>query len=169
MKNLIYINEREREDYFNKKITRISKSRKTWKDISKEWKNLTFNEKENAANKRVAGHEKLLKYNNTCEENKEIIKKIKELCEKNGCNLYIFIAPMSEQYLKSMSNMYKEKSNELISFLKELNVNVMDFNISSCFKEDDFVDADHLDEQGAIKLSSIIYSQQLEDFYLVKN
>lgn len=142
--------------YFDADITRESKSRKTWKDLSKEWVDLSDLEKQEAAVNRALSHEKLLKYCDTCTENKTIIKNIQKLCRDYNCKLTVFIAPMSKQYLMAMSDNYKEKSRELIRFLKYENISFFDFNSSGGFENQDFVDSDHLSLSGATKLSAMI-------------
>lgn len=142
------------EKYFNQtthtRERRSLISGKTWHSIPKD-------EKECIAEIRVAAHEKTLNYKATLEENKQKLVEFKEMLG-NSIFLCIFIAPMSEEYVSKMSLEYISASRETVQFLEKTADKFIDLNKKVFYKyvPQDFVDADHLNDYGARKMTKEI-------------
>ena len=142
--------------YFDTVVTRESKALKNWPNKEKDWNDLTGDERIEAARMRVLAHERSLKHYQTSQENKKIIREIKKICIDSGYELCVFIAPMTKEYLECMTDDFKQKGQELLDFLKEEEIKVVDCNHYNLFNTEDFVDMDHLSLSGASKLTELL-------------
>lgn len=144
--------------YFNcSSHTRDRRALKTWKDISLAWNELSESERFFAAQSRVMAHEKQFNYVDSERENRKILCELSELCKSRDIKFYIYISPMTNEYIAAMSNYYVRKKKELCDFLKEVADRFIDFNSKEyVFEHKDFVDTDHLSDSGASKLSGYI-------------
>lgn len=90
--------------------------------------------------------------------NKRIIIDVIQNCEKNGVKLLLVTTPTFHTYY---DNIDKEQYELMTTFCDSLsqaygNVEYLNLFKDSRFKEDDFFDADHVEAEGAIKLTKII-------------
>lgn len=149
-------------DYFSNRGREL-RARKTWKDVNKKWSELTPDEKMEAANERVRGHELFFRHKNTLNENVLLLRRMFELSRMMNVELFIFIAPMSLCYLEAMSKEYRKKKDELHDIAINFSDKFIDFNDKEyTFFDEDFVDADHLSKLGAKKLGKYLKD---EGFY----
>lgn len=122
------------------------------------WNRLPENEREDIASDRVGAHEKFLKFDETTlGENKKILKNFKNTLI-NDTLLYIFVPPMTEEYLHNMSAKYNSLAKKSTEFCKSIADKFMDLNETSLYRYSpkDFVDADHLSDSGAKKMTKEI-------------
>lgn len=143
--------------YFSDFRKRENYATRTWGDKDRNWFELTKTDRLGAAVERVNVHEKLLKYDITCEENKSIVRNMKEYCRQRNIKFYTLCAPMTCEYRNMMSDDYLRKAKELKEFLSENSDMFIDYNGGEFgFETNDFIDSDHLSYSGALKLTYLI-------------
>lgn len=97
------------------------------------------------------------------EENQlEYLEKLLEKTQENNQNLILIIPPAKKLYKESIPN-----GKEIFKHLFEMcnkykQVNILDFYNSNLFSEDDFIDSDHLNKDGQIKMTEFIKNRILE-------
>lgn len=151
------------EQYFeDMRHSRIDKARVTWSDKSTLWSDLSEKERIQAAQVRSNAHSRLFKHEDTKLENIEGLIGIHSQCSQKGIKFYIFLAPMSDEYMKSLSSVYKDKIPEIKAILKNYSDGFIDYNNDERiqFTAVDFVDSDHMSDSGAEKFTKIV----VEDF-----
>lgn len=74
---------------------------------------------------------------------------------KELANIYIVIPPATKYYKKYCSGEFKEMFYNVLEIAKDSGalLEVLDFWDDEAFSDDDFNDMDHLNEQGAAKLT----------------
>lgn len=81
------------------------------------------------------------------------LERIKSLCLSKNIPLYFFITPTKSSAQANLSP-YKRSLDPLLSKIKRMNIEVVDGNmIATNLNEKDFVDFNHLNENGANKLT----------------
>lgn len=92
-------------------------------------------------------------------DDKENLQNIMAYCEKNQIELHFFSAPMSDFRLVSLHN-YDEYVQEISSYLESFGYDYYDFNLCKpeylSLNETDFIDDNHLNRQGADKVTTLI-------------
>lgn len=153
--------------YFNnKRMTRENKKRITWENNKKKWFELEEQERIQAGLMRALGHSKFLKYEKSFCENKNILIELYGLLKSQNIKFLVYIAPFSKEYLTGMTEEFKKKATENIRLLESNSDYFYDFNhltyieknyqdINS-FENQDFIDADHLSDLGAYKMTNKI-------------
>lgn len=76
-------------------------------------------------------------------------------CKNRNINLLLVITPQTPYYRNYLSQEFKSTFYDVLNGVDEI-VHLLDLSDDSSFKDDDFVDTDHLDDRGARKLTSII-------------
>lgn len=96
---------------------------------------------ENAFEKFVQGHETLA-----------------ELCKEQGAELVLVSAPVYRTYQEAISDVIVQEMRDLADSLnsKYHNIEYYNFLFAEGFEDDDFKDAGHLTETGAIKFSKML-------------
>jgi len=127
----------------------------------KKWSELSAEERDAFGKRRTDDHNKILKYEKTIEENFSILKELIAFLDKEDVKPYIVITPFSDEYNKYILPKYKEL---ISSALKQLpnNVCFIDMNDKNLCNSDDFVDTDHLNGNGAKKVSKYIVENILK-------
>lgn len=92
------------------------------------------------------------------DENFKSLQKTITLCKKNNIKIIFVTTPTHQTYYKNLSKNQLEKTTETITKLVEYNSNCEYINLlkSNKFTNEDFYDADHLNEIGAKKLSLLL-------------
>lgn len=87
-----------------------------------------------------------------------------ELADKRGARLILLFTPMYNTYNNSTSPIVIEEMNAFVSHLKQKyrNVEYYDYSKDERFVNDDFKDASHLTENGAVKFSKIVKEEILD-------
>lgn len=119
------------------------------------WSSLSISEKETIGLQRANSHNKNLQYISTFKENVHIFDNIINLCQSNNISVFIVIPPVADYYIKNLDNDFQKY---YLSVLKNYTnqVKIIDLTSNNSFSDSDFSDQDHLNEQGAIKLTTII-------------
>lgn len=118
---------------------------------------INVEEKNQFARGRVDNHNKLRKYKDVFDENVAILRAfLRYLSSKNVKPIIVnFIT--TEYYNNFFDKGYILEYNNIIKELKdEFVFEFIDLNGFSIFKETDFVDIDHMSDEGALKVSKIL-------------
>lgn len=111
--------------------------------------------KEESAQIRTIAHNKVIKYIDSYKENIETLNSFVCFCNRRNVIVYLISFPSTIFYQRYLLKEYKE------SYMLALNsisgqIKFIDFNDLDMFEDKDFVDMDHLDKSGAIKVSEYI-------------
>lgn len=157
--------------YFDEIHSRENRKRVTWEEPKVSWFQLNRENRIEAGYKRVLGHEKFLNYENSFVENIKIVNSLYSLCKDKKIRFEIVFAPFSNEYLSGMSINYAEKAIEVKQILAQSCDYIYDMNNlklvngiiqfdNNGFAEIDFVDADHLSDDGAKKFRTMLENLQ---------
>ena len=109
-----------------------------------------------AINRTLNGHNKHIKHEFTRKENGEYLSEIVDILTQNDIKVYFFITPYTRNYLKYIDSRYKPDILNALNNLKDP-VEFLDMNdYSDIFSDEDFIDSDHLNKQGAIKATALL-------------
>jgi hypothetical protein len=107
--------------------------------------------------KERAGFHNKLNYPSSRLENKEILSNILKILQNNGVKPIVTIFPTTKYYYENFSSETKNTFYSIINELsKEHNFQVIDLFTSDKFEDTDFVDWDHLNKQGASKMTKML-------------
>lgn len=131
--------------------------RGTW---DQKWFELDDILQEESAYERAKSHNKAIMYLDSYKENMNILNSFIYFCNKSKVKVYIMAFPSTPFYKKYLLKDYKES---YMSALKSINEDIqfIDFNDLDIFNDKDFVDMDHLDKSGAVKISEFINNFKL--------
>ncbi|MCH6201725.1 hypothetical protein MMU07_19245 [Aquiflexum sp. LQ15W] len=89
------------------------------------------------------------------EPNKNYLEEITKICYKKEVELILLIPPIHKSYFERRNEEQVKKTKEFLQYLqiKYPNCILMDFSGDISFLESDFYDSDHLNKEGAKKLS----------------
>lgn len=121
------------------------------------WGELTADERREYAENRVLnGHNKHIEHTETREENGRILSDMVSFLWDNHIKVYFFIMPYTDYYMSVIDTRYKE---DIVKTLNDLPypVEFFDMNdLSGTFTDEDFLDSDHLNLQGAHKATALL-------------
>ena len=119
------------------------------------WGELTAEEQENFAKERAEGHNSVLKYTDSFCENRQILKDYVHFLHLNDVMPIVVIPPFTAAYNRYVDERLKEAVTEMVQSPEEA-LAFVDFNKEAVFDNFDFIDTDHLNENGAKKMSKIL-------------
>lgn len=116
--------------------------------------------KKECSYERAEAHNKAIRYLGSYEENKKVLNSFVSFCNERNVKVCIIAFPSTRFYKKYLLKDYKKS---YMSFLNSIDgaIHFIDFNSSNMFTDEDFVDMDHLDIKGAIKVSKFINNLNL--------
>ena len=124
-----------------------------------DWSLLSDEEREAYTKDRVDnGHNKQIEHTETRVENGKILSEMVSFLYENNIKIYFFVSPFTESYLRRIDPRFKA------DILDELNnlpypVEFLDMNdYSEEFGDDDFLDPDHVNLNGAHKATALLNS-----------
>lgn len=122
------------------------------------WENLSPELRKKEASRRVASHEKSLRYSDSFVENVQLLTDLHDYLAEKNIALNIVIPPFSEEYCQHMSQNFINAAKESECFLRSVSDAYLDANKMPDIKfyAKDFVDMDHLSDSGAEKLTPIL-------------
>ncbi|MDR1025801.1 MAG: hypothetical protein LBL47_00225 [Lactobacillus sp.] len=85
----------------------------------------------------------------------EYLKSIKEICDKDNISLYVVMAPAHVEYKNNLppsSELFKD----LFTLAKKYDINIINLYDNDSFEGKDFGDFDHLNQEGAEKLTLML-------------
>lgn len=141
--------------FFNNDRPRINYATKVWTNQSKDWSTLTEEEKYAAGRMRASQHNECLTYEKTLFENKCIFQNFVNFCNAKNINLLIVVTPATPYYSNELSPKYKKDFYNILNNIEGI-IHLIDLSDSDAFLDIDFNDTDHLNKEGAIKLSTIL-------------
>lgn len=144
------------ENYFNvykKRVPYLPRALQGFRYC--EWNLHTEEEKAILGRARADEHHKFVNYKETFYENKEIFRDYIHYLSIKDIEPIVVVMPFTNQFAKYIENEQKQMFYELLDCAYE-DVQFIDFNEATCFDDNDFMDADHVNESGARKISTIL-------------
>lgn len=120
----------------------------------KKWYELGEDVKAEVGKKRANAHSRI-KYRGSYDDNKVIFKDFIHYLTMKDIKPVVVVTPYSRYYNSYIDKEQKEMFMELLSTVDE-RIEFVDFNDAEGFEDRDFIDADHLNENGAKKVSYIL-------------
>lgn len=134
------------DDYFCPGRTRQSLSDVVWCDPIPEQRRFEL------AKDRTDYHNRLLSHKKTYEENTTIMQKIEELCHSAGVSLTVVVFPSNRYYRNSLSPELKADFERQTGRIRLWDL----FSSDEFDSITDFVDTDHLNENGAKRMTAML-------------
>jgi hypothetical protein len=139
------------QNYYNENRTRLSARGAGYKG----WKNMSFEEREEEAIERTSSINRLFKWKYTYNANMELLHKLCDFCADRNINLMFVVSPLTELFKKYYCPEFRKY------FYKALEnapgeIHLLDLYDDSSYIDEDFVDAYHLDDSGAEKMTKTI-------------
>ena len=122
------------------------------------WQTLDEYEKTKVASERADIHNAMKKYTASKEENDKLLQEIILFLHRNGIRTFVVITPFTGFYNRFIDPSMKK---EIETCLEEVPVPVeyLDMNdYPDCFSDGDFIDADHLNAEGAVHVTAFLNS-----------
>lgn len=142
------------DHYFNTEMKRENRATKLWTDKNMGWADLSEEEKNEAGKKRAENHNSSIKHSLSLIENTAILDRLSEFCFNNKIKLNIVISPSTEYYQKYFDKNYKSLFYNSINKINH-KPEIIDL-FSGVFDDSYFNDTDHLNDEGAKKLTAYI-------------
>ena len=122
-----------------------------------DFKSLNSDDKFSVAIWRATQHNKLI--DEFSKTNESILMEFFDYLESKNVVPIIVVLPTTSYYNRFVDEKYKESFNEIINKLnKNYKFKLIDFNENCELDDSDFIDVDHLNETGSIKLTSQLNS-----------
>lgn len=120
-----------------------------------DWKKISRENRMKMAETRAEQHNQLLKNGAVFQENCELMESMLKQTEKQRSKVWVIIPPFTKEYLLFLNQDMKES---LLSVIENFSytVDYVDLNTTDFFEDSDFLDMDHLNGQGAIKMTNIL-------------
>lgn len=119
------------------------------------WFEIDESYRKRVAYERANAHNKSNKYVGSYKENKEIINSFVKYCNERNVEVCMVAFPSTKFYEETILKEHKENYMEALNSI-DGELHFIDFNDLDIFTDEDFVDMDHLDKSGAIKISKVI-------------
>ncbi len=121
------------------------------------WDELSMSEKKEIALKRTGDHNRLKKHSESRQENGLLVREIAEYLNTYGIKPIFVIFPYTQLYNRYIDAEYKEDIFKLLDSLPVPVVEYLDMNeYQDMFDDTDFLDTDHLNNQGARKATALL-------------
>lgn len=149
-------------NYFNKRQTRFASKSCLWTNPNLEWKDISIEEKIIAGEKRANGHNKSINYKISYNENINTLNDFVKKCNQNDISVHIIVFPSTVQYSSKLDKKHKKYFFEALDKI-DGELHLIDFNNYDQFDDSDFNDMDHLNDNGAIKLTKLLNDIIIKD------
>lgn len=144
-----------RKGFFHCDRPRKVYATKEWEDKTKNWNDLSIDEKKQAARKRAENHNRSIKRESSLAENILHFQKLLCFCQDRNINLWVVVTPGTSYYIDYLLPDFKAVFYEVINSTDGM-VRLLDLANETSFKDEDFNDTDHLNDNGARKLTAYI-------------
>ena len=143
--------EERKDDYFCRERGRQQLSEVVWAELPED-------ERCRLAECRADYHNSLLKHQEIYEENSSVLQKIADLCRAKGVPLSLAVFPSNRYYRSALDPRLKEGYGRQVSNIPERSRPLQwDLFASAEFDAvNDYVDADHLNNRGASKMTAMM-------------
>ncbi len=121
----------------------------------KKWVELEPEQKVKFGKERAEMHNKVMKHETSLKENFEIMSEYIEYLYKHNIRPVVVVTPFTKEYNQYINFEMKLALKKMINKLP-WPVDYVDFNDCDLFDGADFMDTDHLNERGAIKVSEVL-------------
>lgn len=138
--------------YFCHENPRSRFALRLWKDPSKDWVQLSEEEKEDAGKNRSVQHNGVLKHINSLRENTLLFREFISFCMQKQIQVLMVVTPASKYYCKYLDPAFKETYYDILNGT-EGTIHLLDLFTDESFCNEDFLDTDHLNDQGAKKMT----------------
>lgn len=121
------------------------------------WKDLTIQERELAARQRTASHNKFIKRSATIAENRELLAQFIRFLHENHIRPIVAVTAFTKEYMKHTDAEYPALIADMVTHAAREAACPVDFydmnQYDGLWTESDFIDTDHMSEEGAEKAS----------------
>lgn len=142
-------------NYFNSNRTRFSLRCSISGNPTAEWKDISEEQKIISGQERANFHNKGINYIMSYKENIDTLNNFVKLCNQKDIAVYLLAFPLTPYYSSKVDEQYKKYFFEALDKL-EGEFKFIDFNKYNQFDDSDFNDMDHLNDNGAIKLTNLL-------------
>lgn len=120
------------------------------------WNTLSDQQKDNAAYKRCADHNRLFEHKKSHGENVRLINEMTKYLTDRGIRTVYLIMPFTQKYNKYINPEYKQDIEQVLNDMP-YPVEYLDMNdLKDTFTDEDFIDTDHLNMKGAEKATKLL-------------
>lgn len=146
--------------YFNSHCQRATSMTEKLNGIP--WAECNHSLRTQLAQERAEAHNKLIHYEDSLAENKQLMHEFMEYLSSEGIQPIVVIPPFSNEYNSFVLPTYH---HQILNTLDEMpyDIHYVDFNQYDIWSPYDFFDADHLSQQGAIRLSAFLNDMFVSD------
>jgi len=150
--DIFEINNRE---YFCKGREREKLKLCTWNNAKIEWKDVDVLQKIESGEKRANNHNRNKNNEESYLENINHLNSFVKYCNQRNIVVYMIAFPSTSYYKNYLNPDYNKKYKDALNEIKG-EIHLLDFNDLDIFCDDDFNDMDHLNKQGAEKLTLVL-------------
>lgn len=151
----IYVSVQYQADYWNETRKRVDSASKHWTDKTKNWLDLSEDEKIFSGGDRAKLHNKNIKHEATLMENTKLLQDFITFCNENKIGFFVVVPPASKYYRAFSEPKFKEIFYDILNRTKG-EIHLLDLYEEVFFEDKDFNDMDHLSDSGADKMTAII-------------
>lgn len=141
--------------YFSSIINRFHLRMNLAEAGKRKWSELDVSSQKKSAYERAQLHNKCMKYSDSYNENKDTLQSFVAFCKENKVKVCVIAFPHTRFYKEYLSRDFKESYMSALDAIQG-EIQLIDFNDTDLFTDEDFVDMDHLDKSGSIKISNLI-------------
>jgi hypothetical protein len=90
----------------------------------------------------------------------KVLENVIDICKKHNVEIDLVVAPLSKKYISLLpNNDYTFLFSSILEIAKNKSIKIHNFYKDNNFNDADFYDIDHLNKQGAEKLSKLLSAQ----------
>lgn len=141
--------------YFHENRPREKFALKMWEDKNKNWNNLSTIEKEEAGRNRAETHNRSAKRESSLLENITYFQKFLHFCNNRSINVLLVVTPCTTYYLEHLNPEFKSVFYDVLDKTEGI-LHLLDLADDTSFTDEDFNDTDHLNDNGAKKMTEKI-------------
>lgn len=119
------------------------------------WYELSQEEREEFGRQRAESHNKQILHETSFLENCEIMRDYIHLLHLYNILPAVVVTPFTASYNKYVDSRFKDVIKEMLESIPE-EVHYVDINENDLFDDKDFIDTDHLNRHGAMKVSYML-------------
>lgn len=141
-------------EYFHTGYQRFHQKLCLWKD-ARTWQMLSKEEKEKIGKERAEMHNKSFARWETLKENIEILDELVSYCKQQNVEILFCVFPMGDDYMKYINPCFEKCFYQVLDRWKN-EIDIIDLKQYAQFTDEDFIDMDHFNDEGAAKATQIL-------------